>query len=70
MSWQAINDILGRALLDQHFASTLLTDPLSAVREGGFDLTSEELDVLLNVKAENIIALSNMLLIQFKDNRQ
>ncbi len=68
MSWQAINDILGKALLDQRFAKMLLLDPARAVREGGFDLTAEELDVLLKIKAENIIDLSTNLLTQFKNN--
>jgi len=69
MSWQAINDILGKALLDQRFAKMLLTDPAHAVREGGFDLTAEELDVFLKIKAENIVDLSANLLTQFENNR-
>lgn len=68
MSWQAINDILGKALLDQRFAEMLLMNPVRAVREGDFDLTAEELDVLLKIKAESIVDLSAKLLIQLENN--
>jgi hypothetical protein len=68
MSWQMVNDILGKALFDQSFAKLLLSDPLHAVREGGFDLTAEELDVLLAIRAENIIDLSRQLRLHFKND--
>jgi uncharacterized protein with von Willebrand factor type A (vWA) domain len=70
MSWQAINDILGKALLDQRFAKMLLADPLHAVQEGGFNLTPEELDFFLQVHVENITDLSKILLTQFKNNQK
>ena len=70
MSWQAINDMLGRAVIDEHFATLLLADPLSAAQEGGFDLTQKELEVLRRVKSRDIVELSQFLLIEFKKDEQ
>jgi hypothetical protein len=65
MSWQTINKILSRAVVDTQFASRLLADPLAAVQEFGFDLTIEEQNVLCKVNARDISELSQILLEKF-----
>ena len=61
MSWQTINKILGMAMVDTRFAHRLLANPLSAIREFGFDLTEREQSILLEVKATDISELSQIL---------
>ncbi|HEY1351802.1 MAG TPA: Os1348 family NHLP clan protein [Ktedonobacteraceae bacterium] len=70
MSWQTINNILTRAVLDAQFAHTLLTDPLEAILESGLDLTWEERQVLCEAKARDIAELSQILLARFGDGEQ
>lgn len=65
MSWQAINNLLTRAVLDPHFAHTLLTDPVEAIHESGLDLTGEEKQILCKAKARDIAELSQILLASF-----
>ena len=70
MSWQAINDMLGRAMIDERFARLLLTDPPLAAREGGFNLTPEESEVLQRVKINDIAELSQVLLTELRNYEQ
>jgi hypothetical protein len=65
MSWQTINTVLGLAMVDSQFASRLLADPLTAIQEFDFDLTEEERDVLRQLEANDISALSQILLEKF-----
>jgi len=61
MSWQTINKILGIAMVDTKFAHRLLANPLSAIREFGFDLSEREQTILSEVKATDISELSQIL---------
>jgi hypothetical protein len=61
MSWQNINHILGLAMVDTNFARRLLTNPLVAIREFGFELTAEEERVLREVRASDVSELSQIL---------
>ena len=65
MSWQTINQILGLAMVDSKFARRLLANPLAAVHEFGFDLTTEEQRTLAQVKASDISQLSQILVEKF-----
>ncbi len=51
---QAFRDLLGRAVADEEFRSLLLADPERALRQGGFDLTAEQLAALLETDRSNI----------------
>ena len=42
MSWKTINQILGRACIDQAYWQALQQNPLAALAEEGFELTPEE----------------------------
>jgi hypothetical protein len=70
MSWQTLNNILTRAVLDPQFAYTLLTDPLEAIHESGLDLTVEERQILCKAQARDIAELSQILLASFGDEEQ
>lgn len=70
MSKKAINRLLGRALLDDHFAEKLLANPLRTAQEAGYDLTLEEQAILQNARAKDVAELSQILLTQLKDNEQ
>lgn len=61
MSWQNINQMLGLAMVDTKFADRLLANPLTAIREFGFDLTDEEENILREVKASDVSELSQIL---------
>jgi hypothetical protein len=62
MSWQTVNQVLGLAMINTQFADRLLTDPLPTVQELGFDLTEKEQRVLQEVKARDIVELSQILI--------
>lgn len=66
MSWQEINRILTRAMIDAQFAGKLLADPIRAISEAGFDLTVEELQILREAKAKDIVELSQIILRQIE----
>lgn len=62
MSWEIINQVLGRAATDQEFAQELLADPIAAIRIRGFVLTDEEEEILSHTSARNLQQLSQILL--------
>ncbi|HEU5227956.1 MAG TPA: Os1348 family NHLP clan protein [Ktedonobacteraceae bacterium] len=65
MSWQTVNQMLGLAIVDAKFAQRLLTNPLYAAVEFGFDLTQEEQEFLREVEAQDIVELSQILIEKF-----
>ena len=67
MSWQTINLILTRAMVDPQFANKLLADPLQATHEAGFEITLKEQHILSNANARDISELSRFLLTQLGD---
>jgi hypothetical protein len=64
MSWIAINEMLGLALLDPEFCKLLLAEPLKAARTHGFELTDREEQVLQNIKASDLAEFSQMVFSQ------
>ena len=62
MSWRAINHILGLAAVDQRFWDELRRDPVAVCRSRGFELTSEEKEVLSRIHAETLTEFSQRLL--------
>lgn len=66
MSWQEVNKILSLAILDAQFAERLLTDPIPAIREAGFDLTEEEEQCFREARARDIAELSLIMLNRLK----
>lgn len=66
MSWQAINKLLARAMIDPRFAGRLLDNPLQTLQEAGFELTAEERQIFCNARARDISELSQLLLAQVK----
>lgn len=70
MSWQTLNKVVGLAMVDATFARRLLANPLSTIRESGFELTEEEQDVLGQVKADDISELCQILVERFADKTQ
>lgn len=62
MSWQTLNNILTRAMIDPLFANRLLANPIEAVREFGFEITLEEQQILSVAHAKDIPELSQLLL--------
>lgn len=68
MSWKTLNELLGRAMIDRHFAQRLLANPLQAAQEGGFDLTQQEQALLRTTRASSIAELSQILLAHQKND--
>lgn len=66
MSWQAINKLLARAMIDPLFAKRLLDNPLQTLQEAGFELTAEEQQIFCNAHTRDIPELSQLLLTQVK----
>ncbi|HEX7736059.1 MAG TPA: Os1348 family NHLP clan protein [Ktedonobacteraceae bacterium] len=62
MSWEILNRILGLASINQEFARELLKDPCTAIRAQGFELTAEEQRAFNEIKAGNLIELSQQLM--------
>lgn len=54
MSWKAINQLLALACIDQEFWQALQKDPLVAIQQQGFDLTSEEQAVIGRITVTSI----------------
>ncbi|HEY8477678.1 MAG TPA: Os1348 family NHLP clan protein [Chloroflexota bacterium] len=52
MSWEAIQAVIGQALVDREFRDQLLTAPAEAIRR--FDLTPDERRVLGSLRARNL----------------
>lgn len=61
MSWQAINRILGLAVIDATFAERLLQEPQEAVNAYGIELSPDELAILCACQAQTIPELSRQL---------
>ena len=57
MAREDLERIIGRAVLDAQFREKLLDDPERAIREGGFDLTEEEIAHLQSIDAQKARAL-------------
>jgi len=66
MSWQTMNKILLRAMIDPLFAEKLLDDPIRTVQETGFDITLEEQQILSSTKVSDVSELSRLLLTQLQ----
>ena len=49
--------LIGRAVLDAQFREKLFDDPERAIREGGFDLTEEEIAHLQSIDTQKARAL-------------
>ncbi len=59
MSQSAIEQIIGRAVVDAEFRAKLIADARSAC--AGYDLTEEELDALEKLDAESLQAFAGKL---------
>lgn len=70
MSWQTLNNILTRAMIDPLFANKLLSNPLEAVHEFGFEITPKEQHILNTAQAKDISELSQLLLTQLGDTEE
>lgn len=57
MARQDLERLIGRAVLDPEFREMLFDDPERAIREGGFDLTEEEIAHLKSIDAQKARAL-------------
>ena len=64
MSWEVVNQIVARALIDTRFAQNVLTDAPQAIKDAGFELTLEEQQVFQDIKARDIPELAQILLKQ------
>ncbi len=51
---RVLHDLLGRAVADEEFRSLLLADPERALRQGGFDLSAEQLAALLETDRSSV----------------
>jgi len=49
MARQDLERLIGRAVLDPKFRESLLADPEKAIREGGFELSEEEMAALKKI---------------------
>jgi hypothetical protein len=54
MSWQALEAVIGRAILDEGFRSALFEDPDAALVE--YELTEDEMTALKAVDVESVDA--------------
>ena len=52
MRVQALNRIVGEAIVDREFRARLLADPRAAV--SGFDLAADELELLATIRADSV----------------
>ncbi|MBN1146601.1 MAG: Franean1_4349 family RiPP [Anaerolineales bacterium] len=59
MSKEAVETVIGKALLDEGFREALLADPGQAL--AGFDLTKVEIDGLKRLDGETLDALARSL---------
>lgn len=55
MAVEEVKQVVGRALLDAGFRTTLLSDPASALAE--YDLTEEEFEAFRHLTAERLHAV-------------
>jgi hypothetical protein len=59
MSQQAVQNLIGRAVMDAEFRNLLFSDPDKAFE--GYDLTEEEKNVLRNLDAEEVASFAGKL---------
>lgn len=59
MSQQAVQNLIGRAVMDAAFRNLLFSDPDKAFE--GYDLTEEEKNVLRNLDAEEVASFAGKL---------
>jgi hypothetical protein len=52
MAKQDLERLIGRAVLDPKFRESLFADPEKAIREGGFDLSDEEMAALKTIDSQ------------------
>jgi hypothetical protein len=57
MAREELERLIGRAVLDPQFREALFDDPERAIREGGFDLTEEEIAHVKTIDAQKARAL-------------
>ena len=62
MSWQTINEMLGLAAIDHDFREQLLSHPLTAARQRGFQLTPYERKVIRELNARDLSEFSQIIL--------
>jgi hypothetical protein len=60
MSVDALNQIIGEAIINKKFRDALLTNPSAAV--AGFDLGLEELDLITTIRAQSLDHLARQLI--------
>jgi hypothetical protein len=65
MSWKVINAILGLAALDDAFCQELLKNPVEAIKQQQFILTSEEEEKLSSIVANDLSEFSQQVLVLF-----
>lgn len=54
MSSDALKALIARANNDKDFLRLLLTDPISAAKQGGYELTEQELEAIKNSQPSQI----------------
>ena len=59
MSQQAVQNLIGRAVMDEAFRELLFGDPDSAFE--GYDLTEEEKEILRNLDADEMTSFAGKL---------
>jgi hypothetical protein len=59
MSQQAVQNLIGRAVMDKTFRELLFSDPDKAF--GGYDLTEEEKTILRNLDADEVAGFAGKL---------
>jgi hypothetical protein len=59
MSQQAVQNLIGRAVMDEAFRQLLFSDPDKAFE--GFDLTEAEKEILRNLDADEVAAFAGKL---------
>jgi hypothetical protein len=62
MSWQAIDEMLGLALIDPVFCEALLREPIRAAEDQGFKLTAEEKRFFQGIRAHDLSEFSQRLI--------
>jgi hypothetical protein len=59
MSQQAVQNLIGRAVMDKTFRELLFSDPDKAFK--GYDLTEEEKTILRNLDADEVAGFAGKL---------
>ena len=64
MTLEALNRVIGEAVVNRQFCNRLLAEPRAAV--AGFDLAIDELELLTNIAAESLDQLARRLLAELR----